>query len=115
MHLRAEPAADIRRDDSQLMLGNADRIGDPAAMHMWHLALYVNCQDAADVGLSQNGASLHAGRDQAVVGNAKTNELIGFLRRLSVVAATYLVDRGKYVVQIIVYLRVAFSYSSFFV
>jgi hypothetical protein len=46
MHLRAEPAADIRRDDPQLMFGNADRVGDPAAMHVRHLALHVNCQGA---------------------------------------------------------------------
>ena len=84
-------------------------------MHVWHLALHVDRQGAADVGLGQNGACLHAGRDQAVVGDAKTNDLIGFLRRLSVVAATHLVDRGDVVGHVVVELRRAVADRGFLV
>jgi hypothetical protein len=69
----------------------------------------------SDVGLGQNGTCLHAGRDQAVVGDAKTNDLIGFLRGLSVVAATYLVDRGDVVGHVVVELRGAVADRGFFV
>ena len=38
MHLGAEPASDIGRDDPQSMLGNSDRVRNPAAMHVGDLA-----------------------------------------------------------------------------
>ena len=38
MHLGAEAASDIRCDHPQLMLGNADRLGDPAPVHVGDLA-----------------------------------------------------------------------------
>ena len=53
MHLGAEPAADVGCDDPQAMLGNADRVRDPAAVHVRDLALQVNRQGAVRFGLAR--------------------------------------------------------------
>ncbi len=52
VHLGAEPAANVRCHNPQLMFGNTDRVGDPSAMHMGHLALQVNRQGAVGIRLS---------------------------------------------------------------
>ena len=115
MHLRAEPAADVGRDDPQAMLGNADRVRNPAAMHVRDLALQVKRQGAIDIALSQDRARLHAGRDQAIVGEAERDDLIGLPRGLAVVAAADLVDCGDVVGHVVVQLRRAIADRGFLV
>ena len=87
MHLGAEAASDIRRDHPQLMLGNADRLGDPAAVHVGHLAADINRQGAVRLRRGNDRARFHAGRDQAVVDDAQADDLIGLARGVLVVAA----------------------------
>ncbi len=115
MHFRAETAANVRRHNPQLMFGNADGVGDPPAMHVRHLALKVNGQRAVNIRLGQNGARFHAGRDQPVVGKAKTDDMISRLHGLLVVAATDLVDRGDVVRHVVVELRRAVTDRRFFI
>ncbi len=115
MHFCAKTAADVRRHDPQPMFGNADRVGDPAAMHVRDLALQIERQGAVDIGLRQNGTRLHAGRDQAIVGNAKRNYLVGLTRGLAVVAAADLVDGGDVVGHIVVELRRAVADRRFLI
>ena len=115
MHLGAEAAADVGCDDPQLMLGNADGLGDPAAVHVRHLALHVDRQGAVGVWLGQDRARLHAGRDQAVVDDAKPDDLIGLARGLPVIAAAHLVDGGDVVGHVVVQLRRAVADRGFLV
>jgi hypothetical protein len=115
VHLGAESATDIRCDDPQLMLGNTDRVGDPAAVHVRHLALDIERQGAVDIRFGEKRACFHAGRDQAIIGNAKLDDLIGLTRGFLVVAATDLVDRRYIVRHVVVQLRSAVEDSNFFV
>ncbi len=115
MHLRTETAADVGRYNPQLMFGNANRIGDPPAMHVRHLALQVDRQASIDIRFSQNRSRLHAGRDQAVVGNAKRYDLISLAHGLAVVTAANLVDRGDVVRHVVVELLCAVADRGFLV
>ena len=70
MHLGAKAAPDIRYNHPQLMLGNADRLGDPAPVHAGDLAADINRQRAVRFWRGDDRARFHAGRDQTVVDDA---------------------------------------------
>jgi hypothetical protein len=86
MHLGTETAADIRCYNPQLVLRNTDGFRDPAPVHMRNLARNVDRQRAIGAGLGDDGARFHAGRDQPVVDDAQSNELIGIPRGFLVIA-----------------------------
>src|SRR5260370_7625692 len=93
MHLGAETAADIGRDDAQQLLRNTDRLGDPATMHVRDLASHVDRQPAVDARFGKNRARLHAGGYESVVDDAQLQDLVGFPRCRGIVATGAFVAR----------------------
>ena len=77
--------------------------------------MQVKREGAIDIALSQDRARLHAGRDQAIVGEAERDDLIGLPRGLAVVAAADLVDCGDVVGHVVVQLRRAIADRGFLV
>jgi hypothetical protein len=55
VHLRAETAADVRRNHAQQMFRNTDRLGDPAPVHERHLVRQIDRHPAIDTGCRKNG------------------------------------------------------------
>src|SRR6516162_11040148 len=107
VHLRAETAADVRRYDAQQMFRSTGCLGDPAPVHVRHLAWEVYRDSAIDTGGRKNGAGYEASRNEPVVDEPKPQHLVCLSSRRDVIATASLEIRRNVVGDVLVELRCA--------
>ena len=97
-NLRAEAAADVRRDHTQLVLGrHADEGGDDETSHMRILRGFHSVAGHSRNHIGDRGARFHRVRHQAIVDDIEPGDVLGRLRTAASTALAsprcHLVDR----------------------
>ena len=92
MHLGAEAATDVGRDQVDAMLWPAQSFGQPAPRHVRHLARQVDRQAlVGGVERRTNRARLHRARDQPLIDETQRHQPVGRRGGARIVAAARLV------------------------